>query len=164
MFECGSHTDGDLLLQSVALQIYMPRARVHMFQEFTYEHSTRVDREASRRATAAQQQQRQQQKAAEEEQKGGRRQGGSKASKRKRAASITASTTSAFSPPADSEADSPVIAAISSPRGAAAANSNANSSTGPLSPECIDFGGIAAGLDDAAGYETVMGMLRRGEL
>ena len=37
---------GDLQIQSVAVQIYLPKSRVHMFTDFTYAHSTTTSRAA----------------------------------------------------------------------------------------------------------------------
>ena len=37
-----THRWGDLLWHSTAVQIFMPKERVHMFSDFTYEHATRA--------------------------------------------------------------------------------------------------------------------------
>lgn len=122
---------GDLLLQSVAVQIFLPKSKVKMFDSFTYEHSTRIPR-ASYLARVAEQM----------------------TMKRERGASSSGSSVDDLVDTRGGDArDTSRHLARVQRRRIALQKSNSTD-------DCIDFGGIAAGTDDARGYDAVIALVR----
>lgn len=123
---------GDLLWQSVAVQMHLPLSRVHLFDDFTYEHATRAPRP----------------RAAPDD-----------------AAPDDAALSNAAHDAAHDGATSPA------PRGTMLADSSivsvrtaisANRTDADGGAECIEFGGIAQGTDDPAGYVRIVAMAKQG--
>ena len=144
---------GDLLLQSVCIQIHLPRTRVHLFREFTYEHSTRVSRvdferrfgHGEHRPLAAGHQ-------SHSPPQLGASQGVSQG--------VSQGTSQGVSQGAASAAVGGGGEGGAAPLPPGAHDLAMNASAPPH--ECIAFGGYAAGLLDPYGYRTVLGAVRAG--
>ena len=133
---------GDLNLQSAAVQIFMPRAAVGAFDEFTYEHVTRVRR---RGETA-------------DDGGGGGGGGGGLHGRMRRAASRGGGGTMA---PHGTVVRSVATAAAPANDGATPPSASFTAGVSP-SALCIDFGGLAAGSADPNGYTRVLEAARAG--
>ena len=148
---------GDLLLQSIAVQIHMPRAEVHLFQGFTYEHSTRVSRQAYERQQGELLLRQQKQKMQKMHQRQLERRTPSRQQQRRERRQPLSRREQGKSLQQTEEDESArwpsAVADGASHNSPASVASNA---------ECIAFGGIAAGEDDPHGYETVLDMVRTG--
>jgi hypothetical protein len=168
---------GDLPLQSVAVQVYLPKGRVHMFTDFSYCHGTTVSRASYLAQRAAQQQQQQQQSLPGSGQSTnsatGARAGGKRAWHRRHAAaeaqvsaplpsSARASAGGAMPPQSgssiplhatatDVDVDAPHVGVVRFEGVAQGVASNSSM----LPSDCINFGGVAAGTDDPSGYARV---------